>query len=95
MTLAGYGKPFPFRAARVRHLIKSHRGTKAKLAMNRLKLRQKAGLSLLYQWPHIDEAGTTSVILSPTAQPLYLSIASRREAGEVKDASQPGPPLGH
>jgi hypothetical protein len=30
-----------------------------------------------------------------SATPLYLSIASRREAGEVKDASQPGPPLGH
>ncbi len=26
--------------------------------------------------------------------PLYLSIASRREAGEVEDASQPEPPQG-
>jgi hypothetical protein len=33
--------------------------------------------------------------LDPAVTLLYLSIASRREAGEVKDASQPGPPLGH
>jgi hypothetical protein len=26
--------------------------------------------------------------------PLYLSFASRREAGEVEDASQPEPPQG-
>jgi uncharacterized protein (DUF1501 family) len=28
------------------------------------------------------------------AHPLYLSFASRREAGEVEDASQPEPPQG-
>jgi hypothetical protein len=33
--------------------------------------------------------------LSTHAATLYLSIANRREAGEVTDASQPDTPQGH
>ena len=34
------------------------------------------------------------VACSTRPNPLYLSFASRREAGEVEDASQPEPPQG-
>ena len=44
-------------------------------------------------------APTPSVLrsgpLSTHAATLYLSIANRREAGEVTDASQPDTPQGH
>lgn len=50
----------------------------------------------------VIDTGTNTVVGTITAgvgpsgvAPLYLSIASWREACEVKDASQPGPPQGH
>jgi hypothetical protein len=35
------------------------------------------------------------LLINRGCHPLYLSIANRREAGEVTDASQPDTPQGH
>jgi hypothetical protein len=43
--------------------------------------------------PLVAEASLRSNI--PPCAPLYLSIANRRDAGEVKDGGQPDPPEGH
>jgi hypothetical protein len=43
----------------------------------------------------VDNGGREQAIRRRVCQPLYLSIANRRDAGEVKDGGQPDPPEGH
>jgi hypothetical protein len=61
-----------------------------------LFFRTRVGRSATFRgMARLGMAEVGLLLINRGCHPLYLSIANRREAGEVTDASQPDTPQGH